>query len=282
MAKLSIGAVARATGVPANTLRTWERRYGFPRSSRTAGGHRTFDPSVVDHVRLVQEALSRGHRAAQVLVLPVHELADLLHTSSDTPEPDAAHPWLPAVLALDGPALDRALAKDLARLGAVRFLLDRAEPFVRIVGAEWARGGLAVHQEHFASERLEHFLVDVRGRLARSGGPRALLATPPGERHVLGLHMAALAFALGGWEVLFVGAEAPIEDLAQAASEARAVALSISVHADAAASHAAVASLQALLPPHCTLVLGGRGAPELPGCAYPSLESLARGELPAP
>ena len=34
-AMLSIGAVAKATGIRVETLRTWERRYGFPRPERT-------------------------------------------------------------------------------------------------------------------------------------------------------------------------------------------------------------------------------------------------------
>ena len=36
----NIGVVSRMTGVPVATLRVWERRYGFPRSERTPGGHR--------------------------------------------------------------------------------------------------------------------------------------------------------------------------------------------------------------------------------------------------
>ena len=41
---LSIGDLARRTGVPAATLRSWEERHGFPRPRRAAGGHRRYDP----------------------------------------------------------------------------------------------------------------------------------------------------------------------------------------------------------------------------------------------
>jgi MerR family transcriptional regulator, light-induced transcriptional regulator len=40
---LSIGELARQTGVPAATLRSWEDRYGFPSPQRLAGGHRRYD-----------------------------------------------------------------------------------------------------------------------------------------------------------------------------------------------------------------------------------------------
>jgi DNA-binding transcriptional MerR regulator len=42
---LSIGELARRTGVPAATLRSWEDRYGFPRPQRMAGGHRRYAES---------------------------------------------------------------------------------------------------------------------------------------------------------------------------------------------------------------------------------------------
>jgi DNA-binding transcriptional MerR regulator len=42
---LSIGDLARRTGVPAATLRSWEDRYGFPRPQRLDGGHRRYRES---------------------------------------------------------------------------------------------------------------------------------------------------------------------------------------------------------------------------------------------
>ena len=48
---LSIGALSRAVGVPTSTLRTWERRYGFPESLRSPGGHRLYAPEVVQTLR---------------------------------------------------------------------------------------------------------------------------------------------------------------------------------------------------------------------------------------
>lgn len=47
---LSISDLARLTGVPSATLRSWESRYGFPRPTRLPGGHRRYDRSDVDAV----------------------------------------------------------------------------------------------------------------------------------------------------------------------------------------------------------------------------------------
>ena len=37
-----VGVVADWLGIPASTLRTWERRYGLGPSERTRGGHRRY------------------------------------------------------------------------------------------------------------------------------------------------------------------------------------------------------------------------------------------------
>ena len=50
---LSIGELARRTGVPAATLRSWEDRYGFPRPQRLSGGHRRYaetDSALIEEI----------------------------------------------------------------------------------------------------------------------------------------------------------------------------------------------------------------------------------------
>ena len=75
---MSIGALSKATGIPTNTLRTWERRYGFPTAIRTASGHRLYDASLVGHLTLILQALDRGHRPAQVLPLDLDDLRSIV------------------------------------------------------------------------------------------------------------------------------------------------------------------------------------------------------------
>lgn len=57
---LSIGDLARATGVGEATLRAWERRYGFPTPRREPSGHRRYDPGDVERVRRVLDERDRG------------------------------------------------------------------------------------------------------------------------------------------------------------------------------------------------------------------------------
>lgn len=53
---LSIGDLARRTGLTPATLRVWETRYGFPQPQRLDSGHRRYDEHAV---ALVQQVLRR-------------------------------------------------------------------------------------------------------------------------------------------------------------------------------------------------------------------------------
>lgn len=59
-ADLTIGDLARRTGVAAHTLRMWETRYGFPVPIRRPSGHRRYDESTVDLVRMVARRREMG------------------------------------------------------------------------------------------------------------------------------------------------------------------------------------------------------------------------------
>jgi predicted DNA-binding transcriptional regulator AlpA len=52
MPAIRTNAAAAMLGVSPNTLRSWERRYGFPQPERTAGGHRQFDQAEIEALRI--------------------------------------------------------------------------------------------------------------------------------------------------------------------------------------------------------------------------------------
>jgi DNA-binding transcriptional MerR regulator len=59
-------AAARLLGVSANTLRSWERRYGFPRPQRTAGGHRQYR---LDELEALKQALNDTQNVSSAVSL---------------------------------------------------------------------------------------------------------------------------------------------------------------------------------------------------------------------
>lgn len=272
---LSIGALAAATGVPVETIRTWERRYGFPVAERKPSGHRVYTLTTVPRLRLIAQALTRGHRAAEVVPASERTLESLLAAvppavarrgpdrspAAPAPPSDPAD-LLDAVRGFDADRLKRILQAEWARLGPIEFLERRAAPFLTAVGEAWAAGALDVRHEHFASACLGDFLRAVRMPLdSRATGPVAALATLPGELHGLGLQMSALVFALAGWRVLVLGVDTPVDQIAALAREAPIAVVGLSC---AAAGRGTAESLKALrrrLPRRIPLLVGGSGAP---------------------
>jgi DNA-binding transcriptional MerR regulator len=55
MGVIRTNAAAAMLGVSPNTLRSWERRFGFPEPRRTQGGHRQFDLGQIEALRAAFE-----------------------------------------------------------------------------------------------------------------------------------------------------------------------------------------------------------------------------------
>ena len=279
---MSIGSLSKATGVPVNTIRTWERRYGFPVAERTPGGHRQYPASLVPHLALVKNALDSGHRPGQVLRLSIQALRELVGLSRPAVDvrsrsASSVAALLDATSALDAQRLDQLIATELSRCGAVDFLEDHAIPLLTAVGDGWAAGRLEVFHEHFASERLVTLLSARWRAIAPPNTRSVVLATLPGEDHVLGLHMAALVLAQSGLLPIFLGSKTPTRDVVACARQVGAccVGLSVSVHAEPSAVLLAIAELTAHLPDGVELVCGGGGAPDVPGLVrFQSLREL--------
>ncbi|MGE5125827.1 MAG: MerR family transcriptional regulator [Betaproteobacteria bacterium] len=281
---LSIGALARATGIAVETLRTWEARYGFPTPQRKPSGHRVYPVSAVPRLRRVAQALALGHRAGQVVAASDDALSRLLETSAAAHASGAApagaipgNEDVPSLVrlvkAFDGERLARVFLAGWARMGPVEFLEARVAPLVRAVGDAWEQGELEIRHEHFLSERVGDLLRSLRLPLEeRASGPLVVYATLPGEAHGLGLQMSALVLAAAGCRCLYLGTEVPPAQVASLARDlgARAVAISVSAASRGAASTAALRKLREALPKKTLLLAGGDGAPS----ARPGLDTV--------
>ena len=268
---LSIGALSAATGIPVETIRTWERRYGFPKAERKPSGHRVYPVATVGRLRLINQALGRGHRAAEVVGASERALEQLLSAwPEDTqPEfqkrgrpdsPDDAAELFDAIRAFDADRLKQSFQKDWARRGPMAFLEQRAAPFLRAVGEAWANGDLDVRHEHFASVALGDFLRTVRAPLDdRAKGRIVALATLTGERHGLGLQMCALVFALAGWRALVLGVDTPADQIVGLAKEATLSAVALSMVASEARDVEQLELLRRRLPARIPVLVGGAG-----------------------
>lgn len=266
----AIGAVERDTGISRDTLRVWERRYGFPQPERTAAGERQYPESQVRQLRLIRRLLSYGLRPGQVVQLDREELETLLDQLSEVPDTAAlgasTRELLEAVLHHDAAALDKGFQQLLALQGLRRFVLSTVVPLVRTVGEQWEAGRMQVFEEHFLTRLLSRFLDTALSRIAAPDGrPTIMLATLPGEQHGIGLLMLEAILLSRGLSAYNLGTEVPMDQLVKAAEDygVEVVALSFSGAYPYRMMRSHLAELAESLPDGISVWVGGVGAEQM-------------------
>ncbi len=264
----SIRLVSELTGLGIETLRQWERRYGFPRPSRNAGGARVYDVETVETLKLLARAIGRGYRPSELVGRSRAQIERALEAvSAGSATEIGAEPGIADVidaLVADDPLRLTAHLRDAAlRYGPRRFVTELVADLVRSVGELWEEKRIEVRHEHLLSDVLTTQLRVMRASFAESRkGPIVTLATLPGELHGLGIEMVAVYAAAAGASVRVIGVDTPPDQIAEAARNlgARAVGVSISESSDLRAATKHLKKLAEALPEEIELWIGGRGA----------------------
>lgn len=280
---LSIAAVERDTGLSKDTLRVWERRYGFPAPGRDASGERQYPFDQVEKLRLLRRLLDAGHRPGKVVPMPVEALARLAESTVDKPAPPAApvpdlEPYLQLLRSHEVDELRRQLGQAQSRMGLGRFVVELVAPLNTQVGDAWMRGQLEIFEEHLYTESMTVVLRDAIRTVpgsARADRPRVLLTTVPGEPHSLGLLMAEALLAMEGARCTSLGVQTPVWDIVLAATAQRSdiVALSFTGALNATLVNDALEELREKLPVG-TEVWAGGSAPVLARRPTPGVVNL--------
>lgn len=227
----SIAAVERDTGLSKDTLRVWERRYGFPQPARDAYGERAYPLEQVEKLHLIKRLLDAGHRPGRIVSLEVEELQRISEGLPAAPlgvvpgsEADP-RPYLDLIRNRDVQSLRRQLSQAALRLGLTRFVVDLLAPLNAAMADARLRGQLEVFEEHLYSESVAVVLRSVIASVPEPpahGRPRVLLTTLPQEPHALGLLMAEALLALEGCPCVSLGPQTPVRDIVLAAAACRA------------------------------------------------------------
>jgi MerR family transcriptional regulator, light-induced transcriptional regulator len=261
---MDIGAVERETGISKDTLRVWERRYGFPKPLRSTSGERRYPAQQLARLHKVRRLIDRGMRPGAILRLSDQELTARLSeqpvAGANTP-PASPVGELTALLEHHRAAtLQARLSTLLLRQGLQRFVAETAAPLTVEIGELWAAGRISIAQEHRYTEMLQQFIRGaMRNDPAAARRPRVLLTTLPGEPHALGMLMAQAWLAAEDIECISLGTQTPASEVVAAARDIKAdvVGLSFSRIQSTHRARAALASLRTLLDRPIVVWAGG-------------------------
>ena len=158
---LSIAAVERATGLSKDTLRVWERRYGFPQPERDRVGDRAYPAEQVERLLVIRRLMDAGHRpggivaldmrALQALSVPVMATLKAQRNATKTPDLMA---FMDLIQRHDAPALRQLLSQTAARSGLVNFVTQLVAPLTAAVGEAWLAGRFQIFEEHIYTESV--------------------------------------------------------------------------------------------------------------------------------
>jgi DNA-binding transcriptional MerR regulator len=267
---LSIGVVARQTGIEIGTLRKWEERYGVPRPVRLKSGQRRYLNRDVENLLAVARRLATGERVGRV----IREISQTIDSSKALLDPQSEAKQehkliegaLDALIRHDEPALRTLLEESRSGRSMAGFIEEIAGPLTRLVGEYWACGTLPIYGEHLYSAVLDDFLMR---ETSRSKGaavrPSVLLTTPAGEQHTLGLSMVNAVLGEASVASVCLHGGLPVSEIAAAvdAYQLKAVGVSATCLYPPKMLAASMKALRNALSPKVWLWFGGAGVKQV-------------------
>ena len=261
---LSIAAVERDTGLSKDVLRVWERRYDFPMPERDPNGERLYPLPQVERLRSIKRLMDAGHRPGKLLALSEADLDTLANRQTRPRRGDESGDLQRQILDLvdshDTSGLRQLLNLSLMKRGLQEFVIETVAPLNRAVTEAWMRGDLEVFEERAYTEQVQAALRTAM--LPAVNGvqpPRIVLATLPNEVNALGLLMIEALLAPEGVQLVSLGTQVPIPEIAAAAGafEADVVALSFSASFSSKQAVASLESLRTVVPATTAIWVGG-------------------------
>jgi DNA-binding transcriptional MerR regulator len=253
------GAVVRRTGVPADTFRAWERRYGLPAPVRTRGNQRLYSEQDVATIAWLRDQTRAGLSISQaVRLFRAGGAADpAAPPAADSPTREESQldgevvermpvfrdEVVQALLAYDAARASRVVEEALALLPIEAVCLHVLQPALYEIGHRWARGEIGISSEHFASA----FVIRKVGALFNLSQPEEgrgpIVATClEGELHEVGLLLTCLFLSRRGFRILYLGPNLPLDDLVETIRRLRPPLVLLSASTPPAALHLAEAS----------------------------------------
>ena len=225
LATYSLGTVLRETGINADTLRAWERRYDLPTPERSAGGHRLYserDLAIIKWLLLQQEngirigqavkiwrsKIAAGEDPLNEAIVPMpNNLLEQSHLDSFRTQ------WVAACIDYDEAKAEQIASQAFTRFSPELSFTEIFLPGIREIGELWYQGKVTVQQEHFASALLMRRLnALISTSPAPTRAEKIIVACPPKEEHTLSSLLLTLFLRRRGFHVVYLGTNVPLEE----------------------------------------------------------------------
>lgn len=282
----NLKAVLRETGLAADTLRAWERRYGLPAPQRTAGGHRLYSQYDIETIKWLIARQAEGLSISRAVDLwneqtasgsdPLAALAPTgialtqnvpANIPADTTLDAIRAEWIQACINFSEVQAEQALNKAFSIFPVEAVCVDVLQKGMSEIGSMWYENRASVQQEHFASGLAMRRLDALLSASPAPTRPQTILmGCPSSEWHTFTSLLLALLLRRRGLNVIYLGANVPTERFSETAQKVKAnlvVLVSQTLNSAAQLQHAALA----LTTQKINVAFGGRIFSLRPGIA---------------
>lgn len=193
MAGIRTNAAAEVLGVSPNTLRSWERRYGFPKPKRTPGNHRHYE---LVELQTLRDALAQTGNISSAIELARQRQA----------APASGDSLIAAFESFDEEAADRAVEESLAMRPLERTVEELLLPAVDQLAVDPERGA----ELEFAARWTMGWLHGARRLASVASRPAGILLLDSSQgQDAEAVHAQALDLTLrrAGFRVLMLSNE---------------------------------------------------------------------------
>ena len=218
----NLKVVIKETGIAADTLRAWERRYGLPMPDRTPGGHRLYSQRDIEIIKWLMAKQHEGLSISRAVDL-WNELTASGQDPLPTPVPqmisipganlDAIRQsWLEACLAFNESGAEQVLNQAFAVYPLETVCMEVLQRGLNEIGEMWYRAQATVQQEHFTSALAQRRLDALIAAAPPPTRPHSvLIGCTPGEQHLFVPLLLTLLLRRRGLKVVYLGANVPIQ-----------------------------------------------------------------------
>ena len=192
----NLKAVLRETGLKADVLRAWERRYELPKPQRTAGGHRLYSEYDIETLKWLRARQAEGVSISRAVELwkgavvagqdPLAESSGVSSTQiplrlpvADTRIDILRQNWLKANLAFDSFKVDEVLSQAFSVYPVETVCTEILQKGLSEIGNYWYLDKATAQQEHFASALASRRLEALISATPRPTRPQTVLVGCP-------------------------------------------------------------------------------------------------------
>ncbi|MEI8572302.1 MerR family transcriptional regulator [Methylomonas sp. LW13] len=217
----SIKAITSLTGLTAETLRAWERRYACIMPARNSTGRRFYSQQDLEKLTLLVNLTRKGHPIGKLATLDNQQLQDFQKQVSVQPAKEQSPLLVQIIDSLKQYRIERCeqlLKKALIAAEPLDYARDILLPALQTVGELWHDGKLNIAQEHMFSSCIKRIVLSMVNNLHHhsKNNPGMLFATPSGDPHEFGILVSCLIAANQGYNCYYLGADLPAKDIIEA------------------------------------------------------------------